>query len=135
MEKLIFVYNADSGLVNGLIDWAHKIISPATYPCSLCAITYDNLGMRSPWKKFIMGLRYDIDFLHRDELENQYQIKDVSLPAVFFQKDGALDLWIKSSEMDTWQSLDELQSLITKRLAQNTGQAYVPQYKTSALIQ
>ena len=36
MDKIIFVYNADSGLVNGLIDWAHKIVSPETYSCT-CA--------------------------------------------------------------------------------------------------
>jgi len=53
MSKLIFVYNADSGLLNAMKDWAHKIVSPETYPCSLCALTYDNLGMRRPWREFI----------------------------------------------------------------------------------
>jgi len=48
MSKLIFVYNADSGLLNAMKDWAHKIVSPETYPCSLCALTYNNLGMRHP---------------------------------------------------------------------------------------
>lgn len=37
---LIFVYNAKSGLISAFGDMVHKIVSPATYPCSLCALTY-----------------------------------------------------------------------------------------------
>jgi len=45
-DKLIFVYNADSGLLKGIKDLIHKNVSPDTYPCSLCAVTYDNFDMR-----------------------------------------------------------------------------------------
>jgi len=38
--NLIFVYNANGGLVNSWLDTAHKIVSPSTYSCSLCAITF-----------------------------------------------------------------------------------------------
>ena len=41
MMKLIFVYNAGSGKLNALFDMAHKIVSPTTYECSLCALTHD----------------------------------------------------------------------------------------------
>jgi hypothetical protein len=40
MQELLFVYNADAGLVTGLLDTLHKVLSPSTYSCSLCAITY-----------------------------------------------------------------------------------------------
>ena len=43
---LIFVYNANGGFFNGFSDYIHKLVSPKTYECSLCAITYDNLGMK-----------------------------------------------------------------------------------------
>jgi hypothetical protein len=49
-DKLIFVYNADSGILNAIKDLIHKNVSPETYPCSLCAVTYDNLGMKREWK-------------------------------------------------------------------------------------
>jgi hypothetical protein len=39
-KELIFIYNAKSGLVNEMIDFAHKIVSPETYDCNLCAISY-----------------------------------------------------------------------------------------------
>ncbi len=121
MSKLIFVYNADSGIVNAMKDWAHKIISPETYPCSLCALTYDNLGMRRPWREFVKQLGHDVEFLHRDELEEGYGIKDEMLPAAFILQNGNLDLWITCEAMDALNSLDELQSLVTGKLAQETG--------------
>ena len=121
MDKLIFVYNADSGILNSLKDWAHKIISPKTYACSLCALTYDNLGMRRPWREFIKELGYEVEFLHRDELANQYGIMDVKLPATFILQNGKPKLWIESDAMDACDSLKELQSLVTHKLTQETG--------------
>ena len=118
MSKLIFVYNADSGLLNAMKDWAHKIVSPETYGCSLCALTYDNLGMRRPWREFIKELGYEVEFLHRDELAEQYGINDVPLPATFILQNGKLKLWIKSDAMDAIDTLDELQTLVTQKLAQ-----------------
>ena len=118
MDKLIFVYNADSGLLNAMKDWAHKIVSPETYTCSLCALTYDNLGMRRPWRDFIKELGYEIEFLHRDEMTEKYDISDVSLPATFILQNGKPKLWIKSDAMDACQSLDELQELVKTKLTQ-----------------
>ena len=118
MDKLIFVYNADSGILNAMKDWAHKIVSPETYPCSLCALTYDNLGMHRPWREFVKELGYDVEFLHRDELEEKYGTTDVMLPAVFILQDGKPNLWIQCETMDALNSLDELQTLVTQKLAQ-----------------
>ncbi len=118
MSKLIFVYNAESGLVNMFKDWAHKIVSPETYACSLCALTFDNLGMRRPWREFVKELGYEVEFLHRDELEENYGITDVMLPAAFILEDGKPKLWIQCEVMDALNSLDELQTLVTQKLAQ-----------------
>ena len=54
-DGLIFVYNAKSGTLNAAIDYFHKIVSPETYDCNLCILTYDNFGkkkgMESIFKK------------------------------------------------------------------------------------
>jgi hypothetical protein len=121
MDKLIFVYNADSGLANMLKDWAHKIISPETYACSLCALTYDNLGMRRPWREFIKGLGYEVEFLHRDEFAKEYGIADVPLPAAFILQNGKPILWINCETMDTLNSLDDLQTLVTQKITLEKG--------------
>ena len=57
MSEIVFIYNARSGKINSLIDWAHKIVSPDTYECSLCGITYDNLGKRDEWAAFLKELK------------------------------------------------------------------------------
>ena len=53
-NELIFIYNAESGLFNAVSDYLHKVISPDTYACSLCQITYGNLGMKKKWKDFLL---------------------------------------------------------------------------------
>ncbi len=77
--KLLFVYNADSGLFNLLADAAHRVVHPSTYPCRLCAVTYSFTGMRSEWRDFIQSLDHPVEFLHRDELTTHYGIADVPL--------------------------------------------------------
>ena len=42
-----FVYNADGDVFSLVGDFAHKIFSPKTYNCNLCAITHGNFGMNS----------------------------------------------------------------------------------------
>jgi hypothetical protein len=118
MEKptLIFVYNADSGFVSTLLDIGHKIVSPQTYSCNLCAITHSTFSMRDEWKNFVAGLGVPIEFLHRDELEKQYGMRAVGLPAVFRRTDGALETWISREEINNCHSLEDLERLIRTRL-------------------
>lgn len=119
MSKIIFVYNADSGLINAMKDWVHKIVSPETYACSLCALTYDNLGMRRPWREYIREVGYEVEFLHRDELEGQHGIRDAKLPAAFIQEGVKLKLWITHDAMNACQSLEELQALVQSKLVRS----------------
>ena len=67
MEELIFVYNADSGLGNALLDTGRRILQPKDYPCALCMITYGPFGMKKDWKDFVNSLPYSVKFLHKDE--------------------------------------------------------------------
>ena len=121
MHKLLFVYNADSGLLNTMKDWAHKLASPSTYSCRLCALTYDNLGMRRPWRDFIRELGVEVDFLHRDELEQRHAIKNAPLPAAFLQRNGQMSVWITSNEMNACDSVEALQALVSRKIAREKG--------------
>ncbi len=84
MGELIFVYQGKSGWWNGMLDSIHKITSPATYPCHLCAITYGLVGMNKEWKKFIHSLHVPVRFYHTDDLPDKFPIEDV--PCVFFEQ-------------------------------------------------
>ena len=115
-KKLIFVYNADSGTLNALKDAIHKVVRPSTYPCSLCAVTYGNLGMKREWKFFLRTLRLPAEFLHRDEFCAQYDCEGVTYPIAFLMEDSKLNLFISTTEFDTTTDLQELMDLIDKKL-------------------
>lgn len=113
---LVFVYNADSGALNTLLDIGHKIVSPQTYSCKLCAITHSTFSMRGEWRRFVDELGLPVEFLHRDELVERYGMRDVALPAVFLKAAGKLQGWIGRDEIDRCRSLADLQQLIQTRL-------------------
>ena len=114
--SLIFVYNANSGLFNVLTDVAHKIFSPETYSCNLCALTHTNFGMRQEWKQFIESLDRQVEFLHSDELKEMYGIEAVKLPAVFRKEDGEVEMWIDAGAINSCRTMEELKELILHRL-------------------
>ena len=117
MNTLIFVYNADSGLINGLKDLLHKLISPTTYPCSLCAVTYGSLGMHAEWKEFVEQLGHPVEFLHKDELKQQYDITDVPLPVLLGLSDeGQFSTLLDSETLDSLTTLSELKAAVSDRL-------------------
>ena len=104
--KLIFIYNADSGLMNTLMDIGHKAISPQTYECNLCGLTFGVLTEHKQWKKFRETSDTEMEFLHRDEFEKKYQQK-FEYPLILKQ-DTDLSVAISKTELDRIKTLDEL---------------------------
>jgi hypothetical protein len=119
-NRLIFVYNADGGLVNALKDAWHKAVSPEPYECSLCAVTYGPVSMRPEWRAYLKRLPFKAEFLHRDE----WQAADEPLPAIFVQHGGKPpQVLVRASDMPLGQSLDQLMALLDRRLADQPGHA------------
>ena len=114
---LLFVYNADGGVLSGLKDLWHKTVSPQTYNCQLCAVTYGPLGMRREWRDFVRGLGAEVTFLHRDELREQYGLSGVPLPAVFEQTGEGPRVWLSAEEVRGAGDLEALMRLVERRLA------------------
>lgn len=117
---LVFVYNAESGVFNTLGDMAHKLFSPATYACNLCALTHSTLGMRREWREFLEGLDAALEFLHADELRSRYGMKEVALPAVFKRQRDGLEVLIDAAAINSCRTLDELKQLIAARVKRRT---------------
>jgi hypothetical protein len=113
---LVFVYNADSGFVNTLLDIGHKIVSPQTYACNLCAITHSTFSMRDEWKQFVAGLGMPVEFLHRDELAERHGLRDVKLPAIFLATENGIKEWITPEEINRCHSLDDLKRFVERKL-------------------
>lgn len=109
--KLIFVYNADSGLKNAIKDSAHKILSPKTYQCSLCDLTYGPFKEKRKWKAFRKKTNVEMKFLHADEFESLYKSKfrpAFQLPVVLIENQYDLDVLISSDGLNKLNSVDEL---------------------------
>ena len=121
-KELILVYNADSGFFNIIKDGLHKVISPSTYQCNLCALTYGTLKMKNEWKEFIDKLEIPSKFLHRDEFireleSHPHNLENVKFPAVFLRMDEKISLLISSDEINKSKTLDDLMNLITENLS------------------
>ena len=118
-SKIVFVYNADSGVFNLLSDVAHKIFSPQTYSCNLCAITHGTLGMKEEWREYLKTLKVPFEFLHADEFKTKHRIENVELPSVFKQENGELQLMIDSKTINSCHSVDDLRRIIDMKFSLN----------------
>jgi hypothetical protein len=118
---LIFVYNAESGLFNALADIAHKIFSPQTYSCNLCALTHSNFGMREEWKQFILSLERQAEFLHADELKERYGMENLSLPIILEKSGENLETLIDADSINACRSINDLKQAIMRGLGELKG--------------
>ena len=116
MKQLVFVYNADSGMFNTLTDIAHKVFSPQTYECNLCAISHSYLSERGEWKEFIQDLGAECEFLHRDEFLNKYSSEEKNFPVIFELIDGELKVRLSSKQINDCKSMDNLKEAINSFL-------------------
>lgn len=118
-QKLIFVYNANSGRRNAWFDSAHKILSPATYSCSLCDLTYGVFKENGRWKRFREKSDTAMEFLHKDEFAKQYASKFGSrfeFPIILADTGTELEVFIGKKELDSSKTVHELIGKIKDRL-------------------
>lgn len=116
--KLIFIYNADSGLFNLVSDIAHKIFSPSTYQCSLCQLAYGHFSVKQEWTEFLKDAPFESEFLHRDEFIKEHPDVVSDWPVVMVERDGVLEPCVAAGEINQCKSLDELKDLILDRYSQ-----------------
>ena len=104
--KLIFVYNADSGIVNTVKDIGQKLFSPQNYGCLLCSLTHGTFRENPEWKAFRQNSTMEMQFLHRDEFEQRYG-KHMEYP-VILRENGSLEVAVSKDQMAALSSLDGL---------------------------
>ena len=114
--KLLFVYNANAGVMAGIMDSLHKTLSPATYPCDLCAITYGAIRMDPRWKAWLKAQSFDSVFYHRPDFRAAYPDVAVDLPVILVDRDGQVEPLIAANEFKSAASVDKLIALIESRL-------------------
>ena len=116
-DELIMVYNADGGIFSVVSDAVHKLVSPQTYACSLCAVTYGAVSMRTAWRAALDALPQRKVFLHRDEFARTWPDVDIALPAILLRRsDAAPVVLIGRDELNRIGDLDALIALLRQRL-------------------
>lgn len=116
MEKFLFVYNARSGKLNALLDAAHKIISPKTYACDLCALTFDAFSENARWKAFRTSVKIDMKFYHVEEFEVKYPEKTLTYPLVVKKTENSLDVVLTNDDLKKIVSVVDLIKRISSEL-------------------
>lgn len=106
--KIVFVYNAKSGIGNSLLDIGHKVLSPNTYKCNLCALTFGLFSENAVWKKYRESSNYELEFLHKDEFEKIYNEKRVYPIILGITKDNNLIELIDRERISNIKSVNEL---------------------------
>ena len=115
--RLVFVYNADSGLFNTLADIGHKIFSPETYSCELCALTHGYFSERREWRAFVESLPLPCEFLHRDEfLRAHPDQQGHRFPVVLHMSENGLQVCLTREDLAACTDLDTLQQAIRRCL-------------------
>ena len=111
-DRLIFIYNADGGIAQGIMDSIHKTLSPATYPCSLCAITYGAFSMDRHWRAWLKTLPMPVEFYHKDD--SPYP--QIALPVVLVERAGQVETLVSAERLNALGSVDALIAEIGQRL-------------------
>ena len=115
-RKIVMIYNADSGLINAVKDYFHKKREPETYECNLCMQTFGGFSMKKDWKSYIRDLDIPTEFLHKDEFEKKYDVKDAKYPSAYLRNGSSMKIFISQDEMNKVKSLDEMKDLVSKKL-------------------
>ena len=117
--RIILVYNANGGILNGLRDSVWKAVSPSTYPCSLCALTFGWFTMHRPWRAFLDSLPHAKVYLHKDEIGAAFPELAIALPAILLAASGQpTRVLVSADELDALPDLQSLITLVAERLAE-----------------
>jgi hypothetical protein len=119
MTELVFVYNANAGLVAGMMDSVHKLVSPATYSCDLCAITYGLTSMDKTWRIWLRALTLPTRFYHRPDFKADWPEVTAPLPAIFVHRGNTLDTLVSASEFKAVESVNALIALLEQKMKDN----------------
>ena len=101
-------------MFNLFVDYLHKALSPSTYNCNLCTLTYNNYGEIKIWKQFIQSIEIPVHFKYADHLPKLGLSLETRLPAVF---DTNLSLLVSAGEINNCRNTDILIELISSSIA------------------
>lgn len=119
-NPLIFIYNADAGMVPDVTGAVKKALT-GTSGCTLCNATYGVATEKQDWKTFRKSLTPTPIFYHRNEIPTElreYLKKEtLELPIIVRQAGKGYEVILSTAELATCDGSSEcLINLLTPRV-------------------
>ena len=116
-----------------MLDIGHKLLSPQTYSCNLCRMTHGLLKEKEGWKKFREASGHELEFLHKDEFEQKYQMQ-TGYPVILQEQDnGTLQAVVGQAERKTttpfFPSRPQIMRPGARMIRRKTAQITTPVYQ------
>lgn len=110
IERLMFVFDANSGKLSAFVDSAKKVLM--IKGCSLCAITHGLAGEKEEWADCREEIGVPVDYFHRDDVPEPVAKAAARLPAIVAQlEDGGYELVLDPEALDRCRgSVSDLKS-------------------------
>jgi len=102
IDRLLFVFNADTGSFNAFLDSAKKLLR--LNGCTLCSITHGLAGEKSEWRECKEEIGVPVDYVHRDEISGELRsVVGDQLPCIVAQAGSDLVLLLAPDVLDRCQ--------------------------------
>jgi hypothetical protein len=102
IERLLFVFSADSGSFNAFLDSAKKVLR--IKGCTLCTITHGLAGEKSEWRECKEEIGVPVDYIHRDEISGELRsVVGDQLPCIVAQAGNDLILLLAPDVLERCQ--------------------------------
>ena len=121
-KTLLFVYNADSGVLPAMKDYSSKTgASQGKDTCNLTVITHSPIGMKKDWKRFVKELGIPVRFMNRNEFVSEVGTGLITFPAILLNTGTDLLMVASSEEINLCRSLEDLICLLQAQCANICG--------------
>lgn len=105
---LHLVYRADSGALAASWHIAHKLLSPSTYSCDLCALTHGVFREQGAWRAFRERHPDRLVIWHRDDFAQAHPAVTCQPPCVLRQRDGRWESVLDAAAIGAIDTVDTL---------------------------
>ncbi|XOV67252.1 MAG: hypothetical protein ACFHU9_16675 [Fluviicola sp.] len=113
--ELFFVYNARKGVGNMIMDGLHKVVSPTTYACDLCAFTYSAVAKKKKWKAFLEAKEIPIHFYYKNTIPKEFD-QNWEYPVVLRYENSSVTRILDRQDFAAINDLDEFIVLLKEKV-------------------
>ena len=114
-DTLYFVYNAKGDIFSVVGDFFHKSLSPKTYPCKLCDLSYGIFSKKKAWEKFLDSLDVDYEFVYKNKLDRfNQEIKE--FPIILIGNEDEVEVFLSRKDINNTENIESLINKINLKL-------------------